>query len=87
MAHGVANTKLFLFANVFLLIISYYLHWVCKVLAYVLNEIPYSTLSCPLHEYLVAIGNKIAEIQYEVMKGCIAIIDGSLYVLERDYNA
>jgi hypothetical protein len=67
--------------------ISRYLHWARKVIAYVLDEIPYSTLTCPSHEYLVAIGNKIAEIQNEVMRGCIAIIDGSLHALERDYNA
>jgi hypothetical protein len=67
--------------------ISRYLHWARKVLAYVLDEIPYSTLTCPSDEYLIAIGNKIAEIQNEVMRGCITVIDGSLHALERDHNA
>jgi hypothetical protein len=75
MAYGATNTKLFLFVGVFLSTISRYLHWARKVLAYVLDEILYFTLSCLSYEYLVAIGNKIAEIQNEVMRGCIAIID------------
>jgi hypothetical protein len=87
MAHGATNTELSLFASVFLSTISRYLHWARKVLAYIFDEIPYSTFSCPSHKYLVAIGNKIAEIQNEVMRGCITVIDGFLHVFERDYNA
>jgi hypothetical protein len=87
MVHGATNTKLSLFAGVFLSTISHYLYWVCKVLAYILDEISYSTFSCPSHEYLVAIRNKIVKIQNKVMRGCIAVINRSLHVLERDYNA
>jgi hypothetical protein len=86
-AHSATNIELFFFASMSLLTIFRYLHWAYKVLTYVLNEILYFILSCPLHEYLVAIGNKIVEIQNEVMRGYIAVINGSLRVLERDYNA
>jgi hypothetical protein len=87
MAYNTTNTKLFLFVDMFLLTIFCYLHWICKVLIIVLNEISYSTFSYLSHKYLIAIENKIVKIQNKVMKGCIAIIDRSLHAFERDHNA
>jgi hypothetical protein len=60
--YSITNTNFFLFISVFLSTISYYLYWVCKVLTYVLDEIPYFTFSCLLHEYFITIKNKIVEI-------------------------
>ena len=37
--------------------------------------------------YLRQIGDKIAEVQDPVMKGCVIVIDGSLHPLEKDYHA
>lgn len=87
MAHGPSHTALALFAGVSLATISRYLKWGRLALSRSLNEIPQATMDCPPEDYLCALGDRIAEIQDPVMRGCVIVVDGSLHPLEKNYEA
>lgn len=77
-------TALCLFSGVSQPSISRYLQHSLQILLSVLRMLPGGEVACPSAETLSFIGNEVARIYHEVMRGCVIVTDGSLHHLEHD---